>query len=248
MRFAGKNIVITGGSSGIGLATAKRIAAEGGRVLVTGTNQGRLDQARAALPDNSVALANDAADPAAAAALAQAAQEAFGRVDGLFLNAGFGGFGANESVEADDFDKMSNVNVRGPVLQLAKLIPLLNDGGSVVVTASVSPYLGQGQAAVYAATKGAVTALTRSWAADLAPRNIRVNSIAPGPIDTNFAEGLNLSPEQIQAFAAQILQRVPLGRFGSADEVAAVACFLLSDDASYVTGSQYMVDGGMTFR
>jgi NAD(P)-dependent dehydrogenase (short-subunit alcohol dehydrogenase family) len=248
MRFAGKNVVITGGSSGIGLATAKRIAAEGGRVLVTGTNSRRIEEARAALPVGSVALANDAADPGAAAALAEASQEAFGRVDGLFLNAGFGGFGANDAVGADEFDRMSNVNVRGPVLQLAKMIPVLNEGGSVVVTASVSPYLGQAQAAVYAATKGAVTAIARSWAADLAPRNIRVNSIAPGPIATNFAEGLNLSDEQMQAFAEMILKRVPLGRFGTAEEVAAVACFLLSDDASYVTGSQYFVDGGMTFR
>jgi NAD(P)-dependent dehydrogenase (short-subunit alcohol dehydrogenase family) len=117
-----------------------------------------------------------------------------------------------------------------------------------VVTASGLALSGQGQAAVYAATKGAVTAIARSWAADLAPRNIRVNSIAPGPIATNFAEGLNLTDEQMQAFAQSILKRVPLNRFGTAEEVAAVACFLLSDDASYVTGSQYFVDGGMTFR
>jgi NAD(P)-dependent dehydrogenase (short-subunit alcohol dehydrogenase family) len=248
MRFAGKNVVITGGSSGIGLATAQRICAEGGRVLITGTNAKRLDEARRALPEGTIGLANDAADPEAASALAEAAREAFGTVHGLFLNAGFGGFGPNDAVVAGDFDRMNNVNVRGPVLQLARFIPLLADGGAVAITASVSPYLGQGQAAVYAATKGAVTALARSWAADLAPRNIRVNSIAPGPIATNFAEGLDLSPEQLQAFAAAILKRVPLGRFGTAEEVAAVACFLLSDDASYVTGSQYFVDGGMTFR
>jgi NAD(P)-dependent dehydrogenase (short-subunit alcohol dehydrogenase family) len=248
MRFAGKNVVVTGGSSGIGLATAQRICNEGGRVLVTGTSDKRLAEAREALPQGSIAIANDAADPAAAEALAVAAREAFGSVHGLFLNAGFGGFGPNDAVSADEFDRMSDVNVRGPVLQLARLIPLLAEGGSVLVTASVSPYLGQGQAAVYAATKGAVTALARSWAADLAPRNIRVNSIAPGPIVPNFPERLELSEEQQQGFVAQILKRVPLGRFGTADEVAAVACFLLSDDASYVTGSQYFVDGGMTFR
>jgi NAD(P)-dependent dehydrogenase (short-subunit alcohol dehydrogenase family) len=248
MRFAGKNVVVTGGSSGIGLATAQRIGAEGGRVLITGTNPRRLEEARAALPDGTVAIVNDAGDPAAAPALADAAREAFGRVDGLFLNAGFGGVGANDAIDVDAFDRMSDVNVRGPVLQLARMIPVLNDGGSVLVTASVAPYLGQGQAAVYAATKGAVTAIARSWAADLAPRNIRVNSLAPGPIATNFAEGLDLTDEQMQGFAQAILRQVPLGRFGSAQEVAAVACFLLSDDSSYVTGSQYMVDGGMTFR
>jgi NAD(P)-dependent dehydrogenase (short-subunit alcohol dehydrogenase family) len=193
MRFTGKKVVITGGSSGIGLATAQRIAAEGGQVLITGTNQRRLDEAVAGLPDGTIGIANDAGDAAAADALASAVGDSLGRVDGLFLNAGFGGFGANDDIKAADFDRMSDVNVRGPVLQLARLIPVLNEGGSVVVTASVSPYLGQAQAAVYAATKGAVTAIARSWAADLAGRNIRVNSIAPGPIATNFAEGLNLA-------------------------------------------------------
>jgi NAD(P)-dependent dehydrogenase (short-subunit alcohol dehydrogenase family) len=248
MRFQGKSVVITGGSSGIGLATAQRICAEGGQVLVTGTSEKRLAEARAALPEGSIAIANDAGDPAAAEALAEAAREAFGEVDGLFLNAGFGGFGANDQVDAGAFDRMSDVNVRGPVLQMSAFHPLLKDGGSVVITASVSPYLGQAQAAVYAATKGAVTALARSWAADLAGRNIRVNSIAPGPIATNFAEGLEMSEEQKAQFGEYLMNAVPLRRLGTAEEVAAVACFLLSDEASYVTGSQYMVDGGMTFR
>jgi len=248
MRFEGKSVVVTGGSSGIGLATAQRVCREGGRVLVTGTSEKRLAEARAALPEGTIAIANDAGDPAAADALAQAAREAFGHVDGLFLNAGFGGFGANDQVDAAGFDRMSNVNVRGPVLQLSAFHGLLKEGGSVLITASVSPYLGQAQGAVYAATKGAVTALARSWAADLASRNIRVNSIAPGPIATNFAEGIEMTDEQKAQFEAYLMNAVPLKRLGTAEEVAAVACFLLSDDASYVTGSQYMVDGGMTFR
>ena len=248
MRFQGKTALITGGSSGIGLATAKRIAEEGGRVAITGTSDKHLDEARAALPDGALIIRNDAAEPAQAGALAEQVRAELGRLDALFLNAGFGRFAPNDAVDVDFFDRMSNVNVRGPVLQMSALIPLLNDGGSVVLTASVSPYLGQAQGAVYAATKGAVTALARSWAADLAGRNIRVNSIAPGPIATNFAEGMQLSEEELQAFAKAILQKLALKRFGTAEEVAAVACFLLSDDASYVTGSQYFVDGGMTFR
>jgi NAD(P)-dependent dehydrogenase (short-subunit alcohol dehydrogenase family) len=248
MRFENKTVLITGGSSGIGLAAARRISAEGGRVAVTGTSEGHLEEARAALPEDALVLRNDAAEPAEAEALAAAVRERFGSIDGLFLNAGYGRFAPNDSADTEFFDRMNAVNVRGPVLQLGALYPLLNEGGSVLLTASVSPYLGQAQAAVYAATKGAVTALARSWAADLAPRRIRVNSIAPGPIATNFAEGMKLSPEELQQFAQLILKRVPLGRFGTADEVAAVACFLLSDDAAYVTGSQYFVDGGMTFR
>jgi NAD(P)-dependent dehydrogenase (short-subunit alcohol dehydrogenase family) len=248
MRFEGKTILVTGGSSGIGLAAAQRIMAEGGRVAVTGTNEAHLGEARAALPEDALVLRNDAAEPAEAQALADAVRERFGRIDGLFLNAGYGRFGPNDGTDPAFFDRMNAVNVRGPVLQLGALYHLLNDGGAVLLTASVSPYLGQAQGAVYAATKGAVTALARAWAADLAPRRIRVNSIAPGPIATNFAEGMQLSPEEMSRFAELILKRVPLGRFGTPEEVAAVACFLLSDDAAYVTGSQYFVDGGMTFR
>jgi NAD(P)-dependent dehydrogenase (short-subunit alcohol dehydrogenase family) len=248
MRFSGKAVLVTGGSSGIGLATAKRIAEEGGRVAITGTSPKHLEEAAAALPGEALILRNDAADVAEAQALADQVREQFGGLDGLFLNAGYGRFAPNENVDPEFYERMMAVNVRGPVMQMSALGPLLKAGGAVVLTASVSPYLGQAQGAIYGATKGAVTALARSWAADLASRNIRVNSIAPGPIATNFAEGMQLSEEELQAFAGQILQRLALKRFGTAEEVAAVACFLLSDDASYVTGSQYFVDGGMTFR
>jgi NAD(P)-dependent dehydrogenase (short-subunit alcohol dehydrogenase family) len=248
MRFSGKTVLITGGSSGIGLATAKRIAEEGGRVAITGTSQKHLDEAAAALPSEALIIRNDAADVAQAEKLAAQVRDQLGNLDGLFLNAGFGRFAPNENVDPDFYERMMAVNVRGPVMQMSALSPLMNEGGSVVLTASVSPFLGQAQGAVYAATKGAVTALARSWAADFAGRTIRVNSIAPGPIATNFAEGMQLSEEELQRFAQAILQRLALKRFGTAEEVAAVACFLLSDDASYVTGSQYFVDGGMTFR
>jgi NAD(P)-dependent dehydrogenase (short-subunit alcohol dehydrogenase family) len=248
MRFSGKTVLVTGGSSGIGLATARRVADEGGRVAITGTSQKHLDEAAAALPGEALIIRNDAADVAQAEKLAEQVREQFGGIDALFLNAGYGRFAPNDNVDPDFYERMMAVNVRGPVMQMSALMPVLNDGGSVVLTASVSPYMGQAQGAVYAATKGAVTALARSWAADLAGRNIRVNSIAPGPIATNFAEGMQLSEEEMQAFANAILQRLALKRFGTAEEVAAVACFLLSDDASYVTGSQYFVDGGMTFR
>ncbi len=247
-RFDGKRILITGGTSGMGLAGAKMIVEEGGEVAVTGTSQDHLDEAGNSLPSGSLVLRNDASDPEAAKELGRKIKDQMGSIDGVWLNAGFGKFGQNDTADADMFDGMNNVNVRGPVLQMAELIPLIADNGAVVVTASVSPYLGQPMGAVYAATKGAVTALTRSWAADLASRGIRVNSIAPGPIETNFFEGMGLEDEEIEDFSKQIKEQVPLGRFGNAEESAHVALFLLSDHASYVTGSQYMVDGGMTMR
>jgi NAD(P)-dependent dehydrogenase (short-subunit alcohol dehydrogenase family) len=215
MRFSGKTILVTGGSSGIGLATARRIADEGGRVAITGTSQKHLDEAAAELPGGALIIRNDAADIGQASRLAEQVRDQLGGLDGLFLNAGFGRFAPNENVDPDFYERMMAVNVRGPVMQMSALLPLMNDGGSVVLTASVSPYLGQAQGAVYAATKGAVTALARSWAADFASRNIRVNSIAPGPIATNFAEGMQLSEEEMQRFAQMILQKLALKRFGT---------------------------------
>ncbi|WP_416879139.1 SDR family oxidoreductase [Litorimonas sp.] len=246
-RFSDKNILITGGSSGIGLATAKRVTDEGGRVLVTGRSESHLKDAKDALPDSAVILKNDASDVQAADELAQAAKD-FGKLDAVFLNAGYGDFRPVEESDAEFFDAMNQVNVRGPVLHLKALKENMADPSSVLVTASVSPYLGQANGAVYAGTKGAVTGMARAWAAELAGKNIRVNTIAPGPIETNFFDNIDLPDEELEKMTQKIKDQVALGRFGTAEEVAAVATFLLSDDSSYVTGSQYMVDGGMTYR
>ncbi|GAB4065748.1 SDR family oxidoreductase [Ancylobacter sonchi] len=241
-RFSGKNVLITGGSGGMGLAGARRIATEGGRVAITGRDAGRLAEARAALPEGSLILHNDAADPAAGGALAEYL-EGFAPLNGLWLNAAYATVGPLEAIDAPAFDAMMAANVRGPMLQLAALSPLLAPGASVVVTSSSSTYEGAAMTSLYAATKGAVVAMARSWASALAPRGIRVNVLVPGPIETNFRHFL---PEEARgAFESFVVNQVPLGRAGTAEEAAAVALFLLSDDASYVTGSQYAVDGGL---
>lgn len=244
-RFEDKRVLITGGTGGMGLAGAKRIVSEGGTVIVTGMTPIRIDAARAALGERGQVLANDAADPGAAAALAAAAAAA-GGLDGLWLNAGYAALGTPEDIDADGFDRMMAANVRGPMLQLAALSPHLHPGASVVVTSSSSTYEGAAATSLYAATKGALIAMARSWATALAPRGIRVNVVVPGPIATNFRHFL---PEEAKrGFEDFVIGQVPLRRAGTPDEAAAVALFLLSDDASYVTGSQYAVDGGLILQ
>jgi NAD(P)-dependent dehydrogenase (short-subunit alcohol dehydrogenase family) len=244
-RFENKRVLITGGTSGMGLAGARRIVSEGGRVIVTGLNQVRISETQDALGASGQVLASDAADPATAATLAEAVRTA-GGLDGIWLNAGYAALGTPEEVDVDAFDRMMAANVRGPALQFAALSPHLNAGASVVVTSSSSTYEGAAATGLYAATKGALVAMARSWATALAPRGIRVNVIVPGPINTNFRHFL--PDEAKQGFEDFVIGQVPLGRAGTPEEAAAVALFLLSDDASYVTGSQYAVDGGLVMQ
>lgn len=245
VRFKNKTVLITGGSSGMGLAGARRVVSEGGKVILTGLNEARLQSAKEELGNRAIVLRNDAADPDESAALADQVRE-HAPLNGLWLNAAFASLAMPEQVDAASFDAMMAANVRGPVLQLAKLSSMLAPGASVLLTASSSAYEKAAATSLYGATKGAVIALARSWATALAPRRIRVNTLVPGPIETNFRSFL---PDDAKSgFEAFVVSQVPLGRAGTADEAAAVALFLLSDDASFVTGSQYAVDGGLIMR
>ena len=226
----------------MGLAGASRIVDEGGEVVLTGLNTARLDHARQCFGASAEVISNDAADPQAATVLAEKIGSK-GAIDGLWLNAAVAELGAPEDLDARAFDAMMAVNVRGPMLQLAALSPFLKAGASVLLTSSSSTYEGAAATSLYAATKGAVVALARSWARALAPRGIRVNVLVPGPIETNFRDFLPKAARE--GFERFVVDQVPLGRVGTAKEAAAVALFLLSDEASFVTGSQYAVDGGL---
>ncbi|RYE35586.1 MAG: SDR family oxidoreductase [Hyphomicrobiales bacterium] len=241
-RFAGKRVLITGGTSGIGLAGARRIAAEGGRLCITGVTPARLHAARRELPLDSIVLDNDAADPNAVSALVDVA-ESMGGLDGLWLNAGYAQLASIEAGDACFFDAMVSVNQRAPALQLAALTAHLRPGCSVLFTASVALAAEARFASSYVATKAALVAMAQCHVRALGERRIRVNVLLPGPIATRFREFLHVDYQR--AVEAEIASRVPLARSGTDEEAAAVALFLLSDDASFVTGSQYVVDGGL---
>ena len=240
-----KVAVITGGNSGIGLATARRFIADGAQVVIAGRSQEALDAAVGELGDRATGIRSDVTNIEDFDRLFAQIQAQFGRVDVLFANAGIAPLLPIEAVTEEHFDHLFNTNVRGLFFTIQKALPLLSEGASVILNASVVAQSGLPNTSIYSATKAAVRSLGRTLAAELAPRGIRVNVVSPGLIETPFWGKVGLSKEEVDAFGAQVIQQTPLGRPGKPEEIAATVAFLASGDASYFTGADLVADGGM---
>jgi NAD(P)-dependent dehydrogenase (short-subunit alcohol dehydrogenase family) len=243
--LAGKVAVITGGSSGIGLATAKLFQEVGARVAISGRNQKALDATVKELGAGIVAVRSDVSKLGDLETLFEVVTKKLGRIDVLFANAGIAKFASVSDVSEDAYDETFDINVKGVFFTVQKAMPFLNDNASVILNTSFVNQAGVPTTSVYAASKAAVRSLARSISAEVANRGIRVNVISPGPIATPIYEKLGLPKEAVDAFAANIVSQVPLKRFGKPEEVAQTALFLASSASSYITGVELNVDGGI---
>ena len=243
-RYVNKNVVITGGSTGIGLATAQRLVDGGARVLVTGRNPDALKGAREALGEQAVAVRSDAASLPDIDQLAQRSRTELGELDLLFVNAGITRWSPFDDVDPNEYDEVFDINAKGAYFTVQKLAPLLRDGGAVVLTTSVVNVMGFPLTSVYAASKAAVRSMTRSLARELVDRGIRVNAVSPGVIDTDVLVKATSQETSDQA-QRQVAETNPLKRIGRPEEIAAAVCFL-AFEATYTTGAELAVDGGST--
>lgn len=240
-----KTILITGGTTGIGLATAQLLSAAGAKVIVTGRNPATLAAAQKQLPAGTVILKSDSGSLADNQALGAAVKQHIAQLDGAFLNAGVGQFGPIEAMTPQHYDAMFNVNVRGVFFQLQSLLPVLANPSSVLLNASIVAELGFPATSLYSATKAAVVSLGKSLAVELAPRGVRLNTLSPGPIKTPIYGKLGFPADMQKGFEDSMAAQSLFKRFGTPEEVAQLARFLLSDDSSYIIGENLAVDGGV---
>lgn len=243
-KLAGKVAVVTGGNSGIGLATAKRFVGEGAYVFITGRRQAELDTAVREIGENVTGVQGDVSKVADLDRLYATVKAKKDRIDILFANAGAAELVSLGEITEEHFDKIFDVNVKGVLFSVQKALPLIPDGGSIILNASIVASTGNPALSVYSATKAAVRSFARTWVLDLKERKIRVNVVSPGPIDTPGLDGLAQTAGVGEQLKASLVASVPLGRLGIPDEIAKAVVFLASDDGSFVTGTELFVDGG----
>ena len=243
-KLDGKTALITGGTSGIGFATAKLFAEEGARVAITGQDKGRLYEAVGDLGEDVLPIRAEMSSLSDIEAMVEEVRESFGALDVLFVNAGVTWAAPFAEVDEEAFDGQVAINVKGPFFTVQKAAPILNEGSSVILTTSVLNEMGMPGMSVYSASKAAVRSLTRTFAAEMVGQEVRVNAVSPGPIDTPIYSKLEMEPEALQEMAGQLVGQIPMKRFGQSEEIAGAALFLASDDSSFMHGEEITVDGG----
>lgn len=245
-KLEGKVAVVTGGNSGIGLATAKEFKREGARVVITGRDARTLAEAAREIGGDVLALRSDASSLADIDELFAAVRERYGRLDVLFVNAGVGKFAAIEETEEELFDQIMDINFKGAYFTVKKALPLLSEGASVILNTSVVAHVGFPGASVYSASKAALLSLVRTLSADLVGRGIRVNAVSPGPVETPIFGKMGLTPEAKDEAMSGFREQVPLKRFGRPEEIAKAVLFLASADSSFLVGTEIIADGGVS--
>jgi NAD(P)-dependent dehydrogenase (short-subunit alcohol dehydrogenase family) len=245
-RFIQKTVLVTGGTSGIGLAAAQAFAAEGARVVVTGRDAEALVKAQALIGGDTLALRNDAGQVHDARALAATLTQQGIQLDAVFINAGMAKFAPLEAVTEELWDQSFDINVKGAYFQIQALLPLLRKGAAIVINGSINAHIGMPNSSVYAATKAALISLAKTLSAELLPRGVRVNVVSPGPIATPLYGKLGMDAAALEATATAIQSQIPLGRFGTAQELASTVLHLSASESAFIVGTEVIVDGGMS--
>lgn len=247
-RLQGKIALITGGNSGIGLATAELFAAEGAQVVVTARRQNALDEAVRRIGHGAIGIQGDVADLEHHALVASQVQDRFGMLDVYVANAGINTITPSAQVTPQEFDAQFNVNARGVFFGVQRLAPVMRDGGSIILTSSLAATRTLDGHAVYAGSKAAIAAFARHWALEFKARKIRVNVLSPGPVDTSILEKMGIPEAERPAFVEAMAGLIPAGRFGEPRELAHAALYLASDESRFVNGAELRVDGGMSLH